>query len=448
MSTTTPEATFTYELLDRTSGDIPDTCLLNEPRKHLHVVYELAVQSSASLILSVFGSVLTGFMLNFVQKFPIFQNYPSLFILIPILLNLIGCLEMNLTSRLSTLANMDLLNTHDARRTIISKQLILLQVQTITVGTISGLVAFLFSYIHESYNKPQNISLLQHQTHNQFLKLFILISTSVATGCISSVVLGALVSLLVIFSLQFNVNPDNILTPIVSSFGDLISISTFSILSTIFVSLFRLYSLVIFIILVIAIFFFIITRLNETQLNQIALSTWIPLFISLLITSGSGILFENYVYRYHAIAFMLPICQGLNGNIGCIYASRISTALQMKNTKYKEIKWTIIITLFCINLLFQTAFLLTIYKMKILFLTLTFIIIYQLISGCVVIASLLLGEILMHLCWKYNFDPDIHAFPILSSVQPYLNFFLLIQSKLLDFIATFSLVFCFRLSMS
>lgn len=434
MSTTTPDATFSYELLEHTSSDVASTCLFNEPRRHIHVIYELAVQSSASLILSVFGSVLTGFMLNFVQKFSIFQSYPALFILIPILLNLIGCLEMNLTSRLSTLANMDLLNTHDARRTIISKQLILLQVQTMTVGTVSGFVAFLFSYIHESYNPPQIISPLQQKYNRSLFKLLILLSSAMATGCISSAILGTLVSLLVIFSLQFNINPDNILTPIVSSFGDLISISTFSMVSTIFVSLFHLYSLIIFIISIIAIFFFIITRLNEIQLNQIALSTWIPLFISLLITSGSGILFENYVYRYHAIAFMLPICQGLNGNIGCIYASRISTALQMKNTKYKEIKWTTIVTLFCINLLFQTVFLLTIYKMKILSLTLIFIAIYQLISGCVVITSLFLGEVLMHLCWKYNFDPDIHAFPILSS--------------LLDFIATFSLVFCFRLSMS
>ncbi|CCJ28816.1 unnamed protein product [Pneumocystis jirovecii] len=223
---------------------------------------------------------------------------------------------------------MDLLNTHDARRTIISKQLILLQVQTMTVGTVSGFVAFLFSYIHESYNPPQIISPLQQKYNRSLFKLLILLSSAMATGCISSAILGTLVSLLVIFSLQFNINPDNILTPIVSSFGDLISISTFSMVSTIFVSLFHLYSLIIFIISIIAIFFFIITRLNEIQLNQIALSTWIPLFISLLITrcthhdtcthnsflhSGSGILFENYVYRYHAIAFMLPICQGLNG---------------------------------------------------------------------------------------------------------------------------------------
>ncbi|KAG4304028.1 hypothetical protein PORY_002551 [Pneumocystis oryctolagi] len=304
MNTTAPETNFAYELLERTSTDVPGTCLFEKPWRHLHTVYELSVQSSASLILSVFGSILTGFMLNHIQNLFVFQNYPLLFILIPILLNLIGCLEMNLTSRLSTLANMNLLDTHDAQRTIISKQLILLQVQIIVSGTVSGLIAFILNCIHKQ----------QYQKHNQLLfKLSLLIASSITTGCISSAILGTLVSLLVIFSLKLNINPDNILTPIASSFGDLISISTFAVISTVFASIFHFYSLII-----------------------------------------------------------------------------------------------------------------------------------------IVTMSLFLGEILMRLCWKYHFDPDTHAFPILSSVStPYLpsfqtNFF----QKLLDFIATLSLIVCFWISIS
>ncbi|KAG5438711.1 hypothetical protein PCANB_002431 [Pneumocystis canis] len=370
MSTFAPETNFTYELFERVSADVPNMCLLETSWGHLHTVYELAIQSSASLIFSVFGSFLTGLMLNFIQNLFIFQTYPILFVLIPILLNLIGCLEMNLTSRLSTLANMGQLDTQDAQYTTITKQLILLQLQAITVGIISGLIAFLLSLIHESRYLFQNIHQLQPE-NKPFFKLSLLIASSVATGCISSIILGSLISILVIFALRLNINPDNILTPIASSFGDLISIGTFSIILVIFISLLHLYLLVIFLIFLI-ISILIIARLTETQFNQITSSTWIPLLISLLITSGSGILFENYVYQYHAMAFMMPICQGLNGNIGCIYASRISTALQMKNKKYKETRW--------------------------------------------VIASLFLGELLMLLCWKYNLDPDTHALPVFSSL--------------------------------
>lgn len=146
---------------------------------------------------------------------------------------------------------------------------------------------------------------------------------------------------------------------------------------------------------------------------------------------------------------MIPISQGLSGiqyhcypisnssmilgNIGCIYASRVSTALQMKNQQYKEIKWITIATLFFINFIFQIGFLIFIHQAKILSINLTFIFVYQTITGIVVsfkplgnvdinnwhkkvMISLFLGELLTHLCWKYDLDPDIHSFPLLSSV--------------------------------
>lgn len=159
-------------------------------------------------------------------------------------------------------------------------------------------------------------------------------------------------------------------------------------------------------------------------------TTWIPLLISLLITCGSGILFEKYIYFYSGIAFMIPISQGLSGNIGCIYASRVSTALQMKNQQYKEIKWITIATLFFINFIFQIGFLIFIHQAKILSINLTFIFVYQTITGIVVMISLFLGELLTHLCWKYDLDPDIHSFPLLSS--------------LVDFISTVGLILCFK----
>lgn len=313
------------------------------------------------------------------------------------------------------------LNTPAIRQNIFKRNLIILQLQSVVVGILSGITAFVFQYIH-------------HPSNQTIFKLMLLITSSIMTGCISCTILGSLISVLIIFALKWEVDPDNILTPIASSFGDLISIIIFSIISVVFVSFFNIYLLTISLILITIVFIFILTEVINTPINQITLTSWVPLLISLFITSGSGILFENYVYLYHGIAFMIPINQGLSSNIGSIYASRISTALQMKNKKYKETKWTIIATLFCINLFFQAGFLFIIYKLKILSMNITFIITYQIISGCVVIISLFLGEILTHLFWKYNLDPDTHSFPILSSV--------------VDFIATLSLISCFRLSIS
>jgi len=66
------------------------------------VALELITQSTPSLLAAVVGSVMTGVVFDTVQYWPAFVRIAELFILVPVLLNLKGCLEMNLASRLST----------------------------------------------------------------------------------------------------------------------------------------------------------------------------------------------------------------------------------------------------------------------------------------------------------------------------------------------------------
>jgi solute carrier family 41 len=68
----------------------------------LKVSLELITQSTPSLLFAVVGSVITGVVFNQVQFWLAFTKIGELFILVPVLLNLKGCLEMNLASRLST----------------------------------------------------------------------------------------------------------------------------------------------------------------------------------------------------------------------------------------------------------------------------------------------------------------------------------------------------------
>ena len=68
----------------------------------LGVALELVTQSTPSLLCAVVGSMMTGVVFDRVQFWPAFIRVGELFILVPILLNLKGCLEMNLASRLST----------------------------------------------------------------------------------------------------------------------------------------------------------------------------------------------------------------------------------------------------------------------------------------------------------------------------------------------------------
>lgn len=71
------------------------------------------------------------------------QQVDQLIMIIPVVLNLNGNLEMNLSARLSTAANVGELDEPDARGSIILGSLALLQVQTISVSFIAACIALI-----------------------------------------------------------------------------------------------------------------------------------------------------------------------------------------------------------------------------------------------------------------------------------------------------------------
>ena len=62
--------------------------------------------------------VLAGLLLDHVQHWKVFREVPELFILVPALLGLKGNLEMTLASRLSTAANLGILDDFANAKTI------------------------------------------------------------------------------------------------------------------------------------------------------------------------------------------------------------------------------------------------------------------------------------------------------------------------------------------
>lgn len=60
--------------------------------------------------------------------------------------------------------------------------------------------------------------------------------------------------------------------------------------------------------------------------------------------SLSGVVFENFVDSYKGLALLIPVLNGLTGNIGSIYASRISTALHgNRQESYKQVEQTLLL---------------------------------------------------------------------------------------------------------
>lgn len=71
----------------------------------------------------------------------------ELIMIIPVILNLKGNLEMNLSARLGTAANMGQLDSPNSRKSLISGNLALLQVQAAVVSFVAACVSFLLGLV-------------------------------------------------------------------------------------------------------------------------------------------------------------------------------------------------------------------------------------------------------------------------------------------------------------
>lgn len=76
------------------------------------------------------------------QRWKAMSQVDELIMIIPVILNLKGNLEMNLSARLGTAANIGELDKPSVRRSIILGNLCLLQVQATVVSFVAALVAF------------------------------------------------------------------------------------------------------------------------------------------------------------------------------------------------------------------------------------------------------------------------------------------------------------------
>lgn len=130
----------------------------NKRKSHLLVIWQIAKEALPTLVLSLLSLMFSGELLVHLARWPVFLKVDKLFILLPILLNLKGNLEMNLSLRMSTSANIGELDITRTRQTLIVGNMTLLQVQALIVSAGAGVLAFLLGMAAESSSKVAEVA--------------------------------------------------------------------------------------------------------------------------------------------------------------------------------------------------------------------------------------------------------------------------------------------------
>lgn len=393
----------------------------------------LAVQVFVPYMIAGFGMVGAGIVLDVVQHWPVFDRVSELFILVPALLGLKGNLEMTLASRLSTQANLGLMNDPADMWSLIVSNMGLIQCQALVVGFLASTVAVVMGWI------PDGEFNFQHT--------LLLCASSVVTASLASFLLGSVMLCVIVLSHRWKVNPDNVATPIAASMGDLVTLALLaSISSLLFNAMDTSTALSPCIIAVFLLFspltVWIAYRNQHTRV--VLYEGWTPVIAAMLISSMGGLILDFAVSAYAGIAVFQPVINGVGGNLVAVQASRISTDLhsgrgmsghsrsKQRHSKTMEADSVSPTTVFCtagghsqtarvLLCMVIPGHLVFTYCISYLraghtTLTPTFLVVYNCAALLQVVILLYVAHCMIQRMWKCGIDPDNSAIPYLTAL--------------------------------
>jgi solute carrier family 41 len=374
-----------------------------------------------ALLIAAFGLFLSGFVLDITQHWSVFESNTAYFMAIPMLLGLKGSLDMTLASRLSSAAHAGYMDDKQRTREIIISSLALVQVQAIICAFITSIGSIIISSI-------SNGAFL-------FLPNIVMCGAILTTMSSAAFVLGSLTAYLITCSIDCNIDPDNIVTPIVSSFGDACTTGFLALFATFLYDLsldqsdllgiFWSPLLIVAHLMLLPIFWNVAKR--DELCRPVLKTGWLPLVSSLGLSQIAGIILEQNVMRYKGIAVLIPYINGIGGNLGSVYASRLCSSL---HTGKREEKLKICLSLMLANLPLQGIFLSVVYFFNLGHVKINWLIIgfYILASTSQIFLVLIFVTKVTRWLFNYEIDPDNYATPWLTALGDILGTLFLVAA--------------------
>lgn len=410
--------------------DIPTTpttdTTIEDTKPPRQIIKELTIEVLPALLVSVAGSVLAGYILGKIQQTPAFIEVSALFIMVPVLLNLKSNIELNMSTRLSTMANLGMFDNRTEGRGALRSNLELLLLQSSIVGLSVGTITVVLSLIPHSNVKEDAV----RRTAGEFVMQSIwLMATGIGTAMVGSSMIGSLIGVTVWASHRLGVDPDNIGTPIASSFGDMSTLLILSLLTTILLpQLNTIWPILVFLAFIgLGILLFRVVNANQQMSHHIR-EGWPPLVYAAITASVAGVVVEKCADRYPAMPALVPVLNGIGGNIGTVFASRLSTSLHRSSLAVNRSKEhnLVMLILLAINIPVQVGFL-AMHRIldPSLHATMGFFIIYTTATIVHGLAMLLLARFFCNYLWKRGYDPDDYVNPFITGTGDMLGTLLL-----------------------
>lgn len=355
--------------------------------------FTLLLQSTPSLIISLFGLLVTGKLLENVVETTGMQKFPIL-LQSNCILNFKGNVELLYALYLSSLRQNDCVTYEKYLRYVFDNgNLVLLQ--SITIGITIGIIGIARSILVGIFE----------------LKLLTtILTTSLVTCTITTLIFILLLYLTIEFSKWMSISPDNVILPTLGSLSDFLSIR-FLILFTDYFKHFSIYILSLTILSCLCIIPFCIFFVCASKKRMPIQSVSILAFTYILSTFG-GYILDKMSIKYTFVASSFPVYSGLAVSISFIYLHKIFTSVSNRTEHNSKLSYlTLIITSFLMIVFY--ILLSSIFDLK---RSLMFYALFILFFIFQVMLLLKLIEMLAKFLQCYDGDIGIISLPIVTAV--------------------------------
>ncbi|KAK0414069.1 hypothetical protein QR680_007133 [Steinernema hermaphroditum] len=397
------------------------------------------LQSLIPFLIAGAGLIGSGVFLTYATTWKFVRAYCEVIVLLPSLLGLKGNLEMNFSSRLSTMANMGAIDNNKVLWKLIYTNTALLQLQSVLLSLFACVAVFGARFAIEYKFDADAVILIT--------------SAAVVSASISSIIMVCIMSTVVYFSRLCGINPDNVTAPLAASLGDFVAISTFLGVGTFLLqfsgntSKYLSFGLLVTVLLFCPLWMFI-TGCEASNFDAVKFGWWAPM-IAIIFCCGSGFVLGAGMGRYPGIEAFSPLIAGLAGNRCAVQASRISTSLHTSRfpmgtlpshnllayvnpiraffSKDTDSRAAQILVTSSVpgQLLFVSILFLATPKLT---WNIPFIAAYLLASFSQIVLLLYFTQLLVRMLWRMRIDPDHSAIPLITSIGDVLGNSLLLAA--------------------
>jgi solute carrier family 41 len=164
--------------------------------------------------------IFTGELLEHLARWTVFLRVDELFILVPMIGNLKGNLEMCLSARLGTSANIGELDNRKTRKALLKANMSLLALQALSIASLAAVISFALGLmtrhrlgdIDGVVPGDNSAGLEQEELHEGYTRpgwaqLVMVLATGMGSAGLSSAILGSFMSSMIVVSRWFGIDP-------------------------------------------------------------------------------------------------------------------------------------------------------------------------------------------------------------------------------------------------